>query len=355
MDIEKKFEKMLDKMNFDTEARITMYEMISSMLEDGLALDACLRDIYEDEVSRKGPLKSILKRWIIGINQGKSFSDVIGPMIPTQELVLISAGERSQKLAEGLERAIEVTLAGIEMRSAIVGALGNPIFLLLALMGMIIGFSIEVVPTLAKVLPPEDWRGSAKYLYHLSEFMRGWWPWLLGAMFGTGFLIYYTLDSWTGEVRNKFDKAPPWTIYKTYASSTFMMALASLLKSGLSIDEALKYIKRSSSPWLKSHISIMQKKLNMGSKYGAALDTGMLSRDVAGQIKIYEKTARFDKAILSIGKKSIKNGIKRIQKQAGVAKVLIIALIGITLAWIYATTFELNMNVAKQASQTQRR
>lgn len=355
MDIEKKIEIILDKLAFDTEARVTTYDMIASMLEDGLALDQCLRDIYEDMAVRKHPLRSIFKRWIIGLNQGRSFSDVIGSMVPPQELVLISAGERSQKLAEGLKRAIDVTLAGIEMRSAITGALANPIFLLLALMGMIVGFSIEVAPTLAKVLPPAEWRGSAKYLYHLSEFMRNWWAWVLAGLFGTGFAIYFSLDVWVGEMRNRFDKAPPWTIYRTYVSSTFMMALASLLKSGISIDEALKYIKKSSAPWLKSHISIMQKKLNMGSKYGTALDTGMLSEDVAGQIKIYEKIARFDKAILSIGERSIKKGIKRIQKQASVAKVIIIALVGFTLAWIYATTFELNMSVAKKASQTQRR
>lgn len=354
MDIEKTFEKILDKLAFDTEARITTYEMISSMLEDGLALDQCLRDIYEDMAIRKHPLRSIFKRWIIGINQGRNFSDVIGPMIPSQELVLISAGERSQKLAEGLRRAIDVTLAGVEMRNAIASALGNPIFLLLALMGMIVGFSLEVAPTLAKVLPPSEWKGSAQYLYQLSEFMRTWWTWVLVGLFATGFGIYFTLDVWVGEIRSKFDKAPPWTIYRTYASSTFMMALASLLRSGISIDEALRYIKKNSSPWLRSHISIMQKKLNMGSKYGAALDTGMLSEDVAAQIKIYEKIARFDKAILSIGERSIKKGIQRIQKQAGVAKVIILALVGLTLAWIYATTFDLNMNVAKKASQSQR-
>lgn len=344
-------ELKLQKFSFNGKKRVEVYENLCGLLKDGLPLDACLRQIHERMVARNNPMKHVFAIWMNSLISGKSFSDALAGWAPAQELVLISAGERGQDLPGGLECAIRVNKDSQLMKDTLSKAVIGPTFLIVALFFMVYGFSATIVPVLAKLLPPEKWQGSSRGLYHLSVFITNYWIITVVAIVSIIMVVTKTLDRWTGETRKKFDKLPPWSIYKVYSSATFIMAVSSLMQSGVPIDSALKYVKKTASPWVKYHINIMQRRLNSGMSYGNAMDTGLLTDEMIDQILIYENITDFNKAMNSIGDKAIRSSVKKMDVTSAVLKQVMTLIVGITLGWMYLASYNVNVQVATEASK----
>lgn len=341
----------IQQLTFDSKKRVRLYENLAGMLKDGLPLDACLRQIHERMVVRKNPMKIMIATWMQDLVSGKSFADALVGWAPAQELVLISASERSQSLPEGLARAIRINQDAQTMKKTVSNALISPSFLIIALLGMIYGFSTSIVPVFAKVLAPEKWVGSSQTLYQVSQFVTSYWFTSIVILSAIVAVVVRSLPTWCGDFRKYANYIPPYSLYRVYSSATFIMAVSSLMDSGIPIDGALKYVKKNASTWIKHHISIMQRRLNAGMSYGNALDTGLLTDDMIDQILIYEGITDFNKAMMSIGDKAIKNSVEKMDSFASTAKNVMTLVVGLTLGWMYFASYQVNVQVASEATK----
>ncbi len=333
--------------------RLSIYEMLLSMVSDGLPLDACLRRLHERKASRKRPEALILARWANEMANGKRFSEAIVGDVPAQELVLIAAGERANDLAAGLEQAVVVTKARQKMTAAVIAGIAYPAMLLAMLAFMLIGYSLKLAPEMAKMLPPAEWGGAGSALYRLSEFVATGWHWSLAGMAVLAIGVMVSLGRWTGRGRGWLDRLPPWSIYRTYSGATFLIALSALLRSGVALADAMKYLRANASPWVSGHLALMQSRVRAGNDYGEAMNTGLLDDETSDQVMIYAQVSNFDQAILSIGARSIERGIKRIDSQFGVVRNICLVLIGVSIAWIYSTNLDVQQKIASRAGQAQ--
>lgn len=344
--VQKAFVDLNGRFAFGTKIRLQTYENLYHMLENDLPLDHCIYELVDRKTARKRPEAVVLKRWHDKMKQGYTFAEAIREHVPSGELSLIGAGERGGKLAEGLKQAHRVTSSLLMLRKQLVSKLAMPATMFAALGFLIIGFSTKMAPEFAKTLPPAQWSQSGQILYAFSLFVKEYW---IHSFVGMGVLvagIALSLSRLTGPVRAKLDRLPPWSIYRTYSSATFLIALSSLMSAGVPILDAVKHVRVTASDWAKSHLNVMVSRMRAGVEYGEALDTGLMDDETSDNVMIYSRLAGFNKAINDIGARVIDEAVGRISVQAALANTISIVLVGLMLAWILSV----NNDVTNRAS-----
>jgi len=345
-----KIDKVL-KFKFSLEQRISIYEKLKSYTEEEFPVyDSLLK--FKTRYEKKRDFKAkIIGVWLEKMKMGDSFSKAISGWVPEAELNLISAGETGRGIEVGLGEAIKFARAAQEIKSAIVGGITYPAILTLVVLGFVALFSLQMAPTYMQNLPIERWPTLGQNLYFVSSFIVNNWMYLILGLVLSSVAIGSTIGKWTGHVRQVFDRVPPWSVYKVYQASAFLISLASLMQSGTPLNDSLQKIARSSSPWLAWHINIMIKNMKKGGKnFGMHLNVGLLDDETAGDVIDYSELGKFEIAIYSIGEKNLKTSIKQINERMGIIKNLLIVMVGVTVGVIYYTSIELNTAIAEAAT-----
>lgn len=342
-----KLEIKFAKMQFGMGPRIKMYRRFTSFIKQGVPLFVVMekfRDLYG---KKKGDPRSIaLDEWMKATKAGKPFSSAIQGWVPPSEAMLIESGESGGNLPDAFEQAINVTESQQRMKKAIIAGLAYPLITLLMLLGMIFMFSITVVPQLSEFIPPDEWPGASKGLYTMSQIVGNFGLYLLFGVIGLFVLIMKTLPKWTGNLRAKFDKAPPWSIYRSFQGAVFLVALAALMKTGTPLRSALSKLMSQSPPYVKEHLAKMVNNLANGRGNGESLNTGFLSKEIADDVTLYGEVADFEAAMNSIGQEAIEDGVNGIKTASGIVGNIILILTGVFTGWVYYGFFTLTSSIA---------
>ncbi len=341
------------KMKFGLTKRISLYERLAAFLEAGIPVFDALDSMRARMEKNKDVRRLMLAQWLHVMRDGTRFSEAIRPWIPSAEYMLISSGERGDGLVSGLREATRLSMAASKIKKAIFVGAAMPAFLTLMLAGMVAGFDIYMAPVFINLMPVSQWPDEARLLYSISNFIVSYWYMVLAVLGGAAFAIATTINVWRGRLREIADHLPPWSIYKNYQASSFLIGLASMMKAGVALNDALKAINANASPWLKAHIEQMLGSLKVGgSNYGDALDTGLFDNETAGDIIDYARLSSFEKAIYTIGERMVTLGVERTNEKMAVAKNLMLLLVAGSVFWIYYTSYSLQTIIAEKMQQT---
>ena len=349
------FSLAVQKLTFGLKARLSLYERIEAFLVGGIDVVTTLktiRDRYKNRRSTRGKAK-ILDSWIKSMERGSTFSDALREWVPASEHMLISSGEKGEGIIQGLQEARVLSAASAKSKAAIMGGTIFPAVLFAMIIGMLIMFQVQMVPIFKGLLPVERWPGSAQTLNTLSAFMKNQLYLVLGIVLGLGVFIGYTMPRWRGDIRTRFfDRLPPWSIYRSYQSSSFLISLSSLMKAGVATYDALRQMHRTASPWMRLHLERMMVAMRHGGgdNPGRALNTGLLDADIAGDIEDYSRLGSFQDAIYRIGQRSLEEGVKSIQIKMDVLKNVLLFCVAGSIVWIYLTSYGLQTTIANSVN-----
>lgn len=337
--------------HFGKTERIDFYEMLSALIKSGVPLDSCLRRLYERKDEKKRSDAWILKKWISQMDQGVKFHDAIKDEIPSQERILLAVGTMSngdtkESMGNCLDQVISATKGAHEIQNVLKTGLTYPLVLFVALMIIIIGFATGLAPEFARMLPESSWTGSSGLLLTVSKHVASIWPYFIFMVVVLTGLIFWSLPRWTGKWRERMSWFPPYAIYRSYVSSIFLIALASMLNTGTPLDAALKKILKNASPYLSFHLIKMVNKMGEGVPSGDALETGLIDDVTADQLYVFSRTIDFSKALKSLGERALKQGTKAIILQTGFVRQLGVFGVGMMICWIYVSTYDLNEKLA---------
>lgn len=352
----KKSTKKVDgflKFRFGLQYRLNLYERLAAFTKEEFPLFDSLQKFKNRYDKKKDFRGKIIAVWLEDMKYGASLSDVLQGWIPDAELNLIQAGEEGKGIEQGLDEAIKFAKSAQKIKNTIISGSTYPVILLLVVLGFIAMFSVKMAPTYLGILPLEQWPSMGQNLYNFSHFIVSYWYILFGVLGVAGFVISKTIGVWTGQVREIFDKVPPWSVYKVYQGSAFLISLASMMQSGTPLNESLKKIKRTSSDWLADYINDMEKNLKKGGKnFGSHLDVGLLDEETAGDVIDYSELGKFEEAVYTIGEKNLEQSVEKIEIRMAMVKNLMLVLVGLTVGMIYYTSIELNGSVAESASSS---
>lgn len=352
-------EVKLLKFKFGLKKRIAFYKKLKSYTESEFPLYESLTKLKARHDSKKGRLKKgdfrgkLIGIWLDKMKNGYSFSQAIQGWIPDAELNLISSGEDGAGIEYGLEEAIKFAESSNKIKSAIISGAAYPLVLFFVVLGFIAMFSIQLAPTYLTFLPLERWPDMGRYFYYISTAIIDYWYIFLVLLMVLIYLITSTIGTWVGSTRTYFDNLPPWSIYKSYQSSAFLISLASMMRSGTPLNDALKKIEKISSNWVSFFIDKMIRNLKKGGKnFGTHLDVGLLDEETAGDVIDYSELGDFEAAIYKIGEENLKESVNKIKSRMDIVKHIMTAFVGIMVLVIYYTTVELNTSVAEAASNS---
>ena len=343
--------RVANKLRFGLSARISIYERVADFLDAQIDIVATLKALRDRYAKTNNYRAKILGEWIANMERGMVFSDAIKDWVPPAEHMLISAGERGVGLKNGLIEAKILSTASSETKAAILFGLVFPI----ALFGMIIAlmfmFQTQQVPAFKSMLPLERWPASAKVLFNVSYFFTHYLFVLLGVIGGIGFMVGSTMGKWTRPPRELFDRMPPWSIYRSYQSSSFLIGLASLMQAGIANYDALRMMHKNASPWMRMHLERMMSSMKVGGHNpGKELDTGLLNSEIAGDVQDYARLGSFQDAIYRMGQRSLRDGVKSIEKRMVIIRNVMLTMVAGSIAWMYLTSYNLQTTIAAAAS-----
>lgn len=348
---ENNFKMKLLKFRFGLTQRINLYERLKSYTEEEFPVYESLARFKARYDKSKDYRGEIIGYWLDEMQSGQSFSKTVKGWIPDSELNLISSGEDGAGLEKGLGEAIKFAQSAQKIKSIIIGGAMYPAILLAVVLGFIAMFSIQMAPTYLGLLPLDRWPTLPQYFYMFSKFIVDFMPLLLLIGVILSIIIGISISKWVGSVREVFDKLPPWSVYKVYQGCAFLIGLASMMQSGIPLNDSLDKMRKSSGKWLQNYIDEMQKNLRRGGQnFGQHLNVGLLDDETSGDVIDYSELGKFEEAVYSIGEKNLERSVKVIDLKMGLARNLMLIVVGLTVGMIYWTNIELNSTIAESVS-----
>lgn len=344
-------EASLYKMMFGVDARMAIYEKIAAFLEDGVDLHTILKKLSEKygEIGETDARAKILGEWAEGLNHGRPFAECIGDWAPAGETMLIQAGEQTGEISVAIRNAIFATTSVKAMKSKLWGELLYPIALIVALFGLMYMIATTVMPELAAVLPPAMWPGSSQGLYHVTEFVRTKWMLVIIGVMSFSISLAFLLPRMTGPSRDILDKLPFFSTYKSVQSAIFLISLASQMRSGVPIVDAINSMQALSNRYVSYQLSRILRKLNGGVVVGLALDSGFMDRETGVDIQVFGETSDLQDSMSKIGTRAIENTLDSIGTVAGMFRTIALVLLGAFIGWTFTSMQAITQTLAASA------
>ncbi len=325
--------------------RLRIYRKIAALLRNRFSLmDALERLQMIASDNGKDPSDSTaiaIGCWMESLQNGLTFSTALQGWAPQSELLMLSVGDIAN-LEDALTRLIHVVEGTKRMKEPLVGALAYPMFLMVMVVLIIYAVGAYMVPPMVDAVPDLIWRGQAKTLVALSNWVRGNSLFLFATLpiiFG---VISWSLPRWRGRMRAKFDNAPPWNLYRIFVGVSWLLSLSALVNAGTPVSKALRMLRNNSSPYLLYRMERALIYVNNGENLGQALALTGLNfpdKEVIGDLQIYAELDNFPVALDMMANEWLEDSIRDIeQKAAGLNGIAILLIAGI-VAWVVAGTF----------------
>lgn len=336
------------KLQFGAAQRIRVYQKLNRFLSSSVSLRQALEIMYqhasEDGRKPKNPTAVILLQWLRSVKNGQSFGQAIQGWVPDGDRLVIEGGEAAGNLPQAIERAVLISESLRLIVSTILGGIAYPVMLFVAAIGFLIFFGTTVIPQFEEILPREEWTGIAAQMSVMSDFVQYGMVWVLLALAALGILIGATMTKWTGPLRKKFDKYPPWSLYRLVTGAGFMLTVSGMIRAGIAVPKILTMLQRGASPWYVEKLSKTLYQVKNGHNLGEALyRTGFNfpDKDTVADLRSYANLSKFDETLQRLGEEWLDDAIKRIKAQMAVLFMTCLLFFGGVFFWIAGGIFSL--------------
>jgi len=348
------------KITFNASLRKRNYSKIAQMSKNGMQVPVALETLITQRRERMGKKAkgdtylAILSRWRRGVLDGQRLAEVAVNDLPPADIILLRAGEKSGQLERAINNILRLQEAVKRMKAAIRGGLAYPSVLLLLAFALMNFVTYQMVPVYAEFSPPEKWTGAAGALASGAWFVANVLPWLLGLLAILLGLSIYSLPRWVGPLRKKFDNFLPWSIYKLYNGTGFLIAIAGLIREGVKAIDALQIVMEGSNPWYRERLSATIRLMEDGHKIATALyKTGFEfpDREIVDDLRAYENFETFDVMIEQLAEDALETSIARVNAQMNVFFNIAIFVFGSVLAWYILGMAGMNAMIGEMAGK----
>ncbi|HEY1096799.1 MAG TPA: type II secretion system F family protein [Alphaproteobacteria bacterium] len=343
-------------MQFDARVRERFYRKLAQLLRNGIPIDRSLEQMAmtEGKQKRKG-LAKLIKRWRHSIENGVNFGTCIAPYVPSNESLLLESGGNYGKMQRALTEAADAVAQQRRVKKMVIRSSSYPA-LLLTILGLALFLaSHQVIPAFAEVLPVEKWTGAPLLVAKVSNFIRHYGGWLLLTIFALGVLVAFSMPYWRGPSRMIVERMVPWSVYRMWQGSSFLLSIASLMSSGVKIDEvALKRVASRVSPYMQERIEAISRQTISGHNLGEAMyraGYGFPDVELIDDMRIYAALRNFEDNITTIAREWVDDVLDRIDVAMKIANTVVLVLIAVTMGMLIVSIFSVVQQIQESANQ----
>lgn len=315
------------------------YEGVSSLISSGLSLGEAFRK-WEEKLRQSGAnlaYLDVLSYIQDAMSNGMQFSEAIRDIIPSDEAIVIFAGESGGTLEQSLMEAKRLVETKNEMRSSIVKATLMPAIGMLMGWGITGGVKFYMFPEFAKVanMEPEKLVAYASnpavhWLWQLFPLLTG----IFIAVIGIAIFTAVAKDNLVGPIRDFMDKwYPPFILYRWINGGMMLLGLSSLLSSNaLGFRKAISMLRDNASPYMKEKYDIMLDEIYEHGDLSRAVNVGLLPKKMEVMVGVFEGDKDFASVRLpTLSQTVIKYTMNRIGTLSETAKTAIMVVVAIII------------------------
>ena len=346
------------KLQFSAAKRINFYELLQNLIENKLNTHEALDELYavwsENGKKKGSALAAIAADLLAKMSNGKTLSRALARWVPFEEAALIAAGEKTGRLVTALDDVKRILVAKQRIGAAVKSALIYPAILCLPLCYLLYIVANELVPSMAKVSPPETWTGAGYLLFAMSDAVTKFGVPFVCFMLALTTLGFYSLPRWTGGARITFDRFPFYSLYRKVQGSTFLLNLAVMMRANISVHEALNILDGFSNPWMKERLQGALYGLRQGQNLGEALGNAghnFPDKESIQFVRILASRNGFADSINRYSNRWLEQSIKSVEKSATTIRNMMIVLIGVVMAVVLLGGQDLQSNFEMMATK----
>lgn len=344
------YAKLVFKM--DTEKRMAVSRKVASLLRNNFTLmDALHRiEMIESHDGQKPnePFAIAMRDIQQNLERGMTFAQATYGWVPNEETLLLTSGNVSSLLIS-LENIGRIVNGISRIRRALVSALAYPLFLFALTVAIIVMVGLYLVPPLAEAAGSSVvWRGMAASLVWVSELSGKYWHIVVGSFAILFVVIWLSLPVWTGRLRTKFDKFPPWNIYKLQLSVSWLMSLSAMVAAGVSVPDAMRLLSDYSNRYLSNILEEALHYIANGENLGNALAmTGknFPNEEIIGDLMIYSDMNDFSKNLDQIANDYLEESVRKMESISSVMNSVGIILVSVIIGWVVMGTFQMQEQI----------
>lgn len=225
------------------------------------------------------------------------FSDLVSSMV--------TAGEQGGFLEEVLTRLAVFSERQEELSGKITGSLIYPAILVMMGGGVIVFMLTYVVPKLREHLRPENFNVLTHLVFGVTDFLVGYYPFLIALIIGLIIAYAYAAKTETGAraiARFKLRAPILGRVFTMVAVCRFCRILGTLLSNGVPILQSLRISKDSAgNPILAEQIAMAEDSVRKGDTLAQPLGkSGLFPVDIVDMIAVAEESNTLDKVLIQI-------------------------------------------------------
>ena len=286
---------------------------------------------------------------------GSTWAASMRGWIPVSHVLLIDAGEKSSTLATSFELCAFLERSRREMVELVIATFRYPAISFLGVLGVLWIFGNFILVQFAQTLPIEKWEGlPAAVAWAYGVLSSGVFFIAVLVAAGLGGVIVYQLPRWDSSWRRLVDWMQPFSTYRVFQGTMFLLALGAMLRAGRHDRVALSMLERTAQPWLRRKIERISFEMSVnGRGLGDAMwvaDSQFPSRFVVREIRMLAALGEFEGAIEGLSRGWIEQAKTKLQTSARVwAGVATAANLG-SLVLIVGGSVELGGQIAGEAA-----
>ena len=341
------------KMQFGGKKRNRIYRKLNRFLGNGVplprALDILWSHASDDGRKPKEAQAVIIDQWRRQVAEGRKFGQAIKGWVPDSDRLVIEGGEAAGNLTVAIEKAMAINESAGKIKATVAKGLAYPVMLVFAALALLILIVRQVVPAFDAVLPRDQWEGVGAQMATVADLIDSYLYVGIGAFAALVAVISFSMPRWIGPGRTRFDKFPPWSIYRLVLGSGFMLTVSGMIKAGIPLPTVLGMLARDASPWYRQRLTQTLKWVNEGFNLGDALHkTGyhFPDKESVMDLRAYAGLNKFDEALEKLGTEWLSESVEKIEVQTAVLKNLGFLLLGGTFMWIYGGIFSLQQQIS---------
>lgn len=268
----------------------------------------------------------------------KTISESIRHAVPQSDMVILGASETAGKTVEGLRFLVQKITTEAEMKRAALGAALMPFFLITAMFGVYAWVGFQFIPLLETMYPHEYWSPMGQVFYTLSYSARVYGIPIYGVFVASFMAFLWSLPNWgNASIRPVLDRYPPYNIYRQMQAASFLVLLASLMESGVSLRDAIERIQKQSAPYLRFRLQIILHYLTKSPDFpGDAMEQSQLFEEkTAIRLAEYGRRVGFDNAAKKIGATVINATILVVRGQTKVVNTVGLLVVGMAIGFAF--------------------
>jgi type II secretory pathway component PulF len=340
-DIEKpcsRFAILFGKMTFTPKSRRRLYERLSAPIEAGVRTKDAIQMLYQRAAfkSQTETHAIILRNMLFTIDHGSKPSDGLADFIPLNELLILRAGEEQGDLASAFKRAAKTIDTEVKMKKTVRKALASPSLYLVGLIGVMWYLGTYVGPSLAGVLPMEEWSGRASFIAELSLFVASlWFPVAIILIITLFIVLLFMQKRYTGKARVYLDKIPPFSLYRVEQGATWLTTYSAMLQAGRRMDSTLEELHAVSGKYKNHYLAhrteqILYEIAHGASDIGNAMErtgTNFPDEELISDLVMQSSLTDFDERVEIIADRWVDNTAENVEAVAKKINMFVFLLI----------------------------